>query len=77
MESLFGKLFRNFALKMLSVALGAVIYYLVIQAVINLGLSTDDLKLLTATVVALFLAIPYWKSLAKPKKQRAGGEGHA
>ena len=27
-----------------------------------MGLSTDDLKLLTAVVVALFLAIPYWKS---------------
>ena len=76
-EVLFGKLFRNFALKMLSVALGAVIYYLVIQAVINLGLSTDDLKLLTATVVALFLAIPYWKSLVKFRKQRVGGNGHA
>ena len=76
-EVLFGKVFRNFALKLVAVALGAVIYYLVIQVVLQLGLNTNDLKLLTALVVALFLAIPYWKSLAKPKKQRLGGDGHA
>ena len=76
-EALFGKVFRNFALKLVAVALGAVAYYLVIQVVLQLGLNTNDLKLLTATVVALFLAIPYWKSLAKPKKQRMGGDGHA
>ena len=76
-EVLFGKVFHNFALKLVAVALGAVVYYLVIQVVLQLGLETNDLKLLTATVVALFLAIPYWKSLAKPKKQRVGGDGHA
>ena len=76
-EVLFGKVFHNFALKLVAVALGAVVYYLVIQVVLQLGLNTNDLKLLTATVVALFLAIPYWKSLAKPKKQRVGGDGHA
>ena len=76
-EALFGKVFRNFALKLVSVALGAVAYYLVIQVVLQLGLNTNDLKLLTAAVVALFLAIPYWQSLAKPKKQNAGGNGHA
>ncbi|MCI6956708.1 MAG: ABC transporter permease [Candidatus Faecousia sp.] len=76
-EVLFGKVFHNFALKLTAVALGAVVYYLVIQVVLQLGLNTNDLKLLTATVVALFLAIPYWKSLAKPKKQRLGGDGHA
>ena len=76
-EVLFGKVFHNFALKLVAVALGAVVYYLVIQVVLQLGLNTNDLKLLTATVVALFLAIPYWKSLAKPKKQRVGGDGRA
>lgn len=76
-EVLLGKVFHNFALKLVAVALGAVVYYLVIQVVLQLGLNTNDLKLLTATVVALFLAIPYWKSLAKPKKQRVGGDGHA
>ena len=76
-EVLFGKVFCNFALKLTAVALGAVVYYLVIQVVLQLGLNTNDLKLLTAAVVALFLAIPYWQSLAKPKKQNAGGNGHA
>ena len=60
-EVLFSKVFRNFALKLLACAVGAVIYYIVIQFVLRLGLSTDDLKLLTALVVALFLAVPHWK----------------
>ena len=76
-EVLFGKVFHNFALKLTAGALGAVVYYLVIQVVLQLGLNTNDLTLLTAAVVALFLAIPYWQSLAKPKKQNAGGNGHA
>ena len=76
-EVLFGKVFHNFALNLTAVSLGAVVYYLLIQVVLQLGLNTNDLKLLTAAVVALFLAIPYWQSLAKPKKQNAGGNGHA
>ena len=60
-EVLFGRIFHNFALKLLSVALGAVIYYVVIQVVLTAGLNTNDLKLITAVVVAIFLAIPYWK----------------
>ena len=66
-QVLLGKVFRNFALKLVSVVVGAVIYYLVIQLVLQLGLNTNDLKLLTALVVALFLAIPYWKSLGKKR----------
>lgn len=60
-EVVFGRLFRNFALKLLSVSLGAIIYYLVIQVVLTMGLNSNDLKLLTALVVAVFLAVPYWK----------------
>lgn len=60
-EVLFGKIFKNFALKLLSVAIGGIIYYIVMQFVISLGLNTDDLKLLTAAVVAIFLGIPYIK----------------
>ena len=33
-----------------------------IQVVLCLGLNTNDLKLLTALLVAVFLAIPYWKN---------------
>lgn len=60
-EAIFGKFLHNFSLQLLSVALGGVIYYLVYQTVIWLGLDTDLLKLLSAVVVAIFLAIPYWK----------------
>lgn len=61
-EAIFGKIFRNFGLRLLSVALGAVIYYLVLQVVIWMGIDTNLLKLLSAIVVAIFLAIPTWKS---------------
>lgn len=57
----FDRIFRNFALKLVAVALGGVIYYVVLQVVIWLGFDTDLLKLLSAAVVAVFLAIPYIK----------------
>lgn len=72
-EVTFGKLFRNFALKLLAVSLGSVIYYIVIQAVISLmDINSNYLKLISALVVALFLAIPYWReqhSHAKIRKE--------
>ena len=71
-EVIFGKLFRNFALKLLAVSLGSMIYYLVIQVVLWLGLNTDDLKLLTALVVALFLAMPFWKGRIAARKLKGG-----
>lgn len=74
-EVLFSKVFRNFALKLLACIIGGVIYYAVIQLVLRMGLSTDDLKLLTAAVVAIFLAIPYWKSTAI--KRNIKKEGNA
>ncbi len=61
-EAIFGKIFRNFGFRLLGVALGSIIYYLVLQIVIWLGIDTDLLKLLSAAVVAVFLAIPTWKS---------------
>ncbi len=61
-EVIFGKVFRNFALKLLGVAIGAIIYYIVIQIVLWLGLNTSDLKLLSALIVGIFLAVPYWKA---------------
>ena len=73
-EVAFGKLFTNFALKLLAVSIGAVIYYIVLQIVLQLGLNTNDLKLVSALIVAVFLAIPYWKSHIHTKK---GGAVHA
>ena len=69
-EVIFGKIFRNFALKLLAVSLGAVLYYVVIQVVLWLGLNTDDLKLLTALVVALFLSIPHLKGRLGSHRRR-------
>ena len=58
---IFGKIFKNFALKLLSVSIGAILYYIVLQVVIWLGFDTDLLKLLSAIVVAIFLSVPYIK----------------
>ncbi|MBR2388361.1 MAG: ABC transporter permease [Clostridia bacterium] len=78
-EALFGKIFKNFALRLLAVALGSIIYYIVIQAVITLGFDANLLKLLSATIVAVFLAIPYWKRqyAAKHVRRSKGGEKNA
>lgn len=76
-EVLLGQFFRNFALKLVTVVIGAVIYYIVLQIVLQLGLNTNDLKLLTALIVAVFLAVPYWKDQLFRKKSPvkvAGGE---
>lgn len=64
-EVVFGKLFANFSLKMASVVIGAVIYYVVLQIVLTMGLNTNDLKLISAAIVAVFLAIPYFKANMK------------
>lgn len=61
-EVVFGKIFKNFALRLLAAVLGGIIYYIVMQFVISLGLNTDDLKLLTAVIVAIFLGIPYLRN---------------
>ncbi|MBQ0060064.1 MAG: ABC transporter permease [Lachnospiraceae bacterium] len=71
-EVIFEKIFRNFALKLMACVFGAIIYYIVIQIVLRLGLSTDDLKLLTALVVALFLSVPYWKKRHFSKSKKGG-----
>ena len=76
-EVILGKVFRNFALKLLSAVIGAIIYYVVIQFVLRLGLDTNDLKLLTALVVAVFLAIPYWKGRYFSKSVNKGGVRNA
>ncbi|MCI9425973.1 MAG: ABC transporter permease [Flavonifractor sp.] len=76
-EVLLGKVFRNFALKLLSAVTGAAIYYAVITLVLRLGLESTDLKLLTALVVALFLSIPYWKGKYFTKAVAKGGPANA
>lgn len=76
-QVLFGKIHGNFAFKLLSVAMGGVIYYLVLQVVLWLGLNANDLKLISAIVVAVFLAIPYLKGKHFSKPAKKGGAGRA
>ena len=76
-EAIFGRIFRNFALRLLSVALGSILYYLVLQTVIWMGIDTDLLKLLSALVVAIFLAVPYWQSKYFAKPTKRGGNKNA
>lgn len=78
-DVIFGKLFKNFALRLLAAVLGGVIYYIVIQLVLLMGLNANDLKLFSALVVALFLGVPYWKGQlsAKHVKTNKGGKDNA
>ena len=73
-EAVFGRIFRNFAFKLIGVAFGSILYYIVLQVVIWLGVDTDLLKLLSALVVAVFLAAPYWKGkyFRKPAVKKGG-----
>lgn len=71
-EAIFSRIFRNFALKLLSVVFGSILYYLVLQVVIWMGIDTDLLKMLSALVVALFLAFPYWKGKYFTKAKPGG-----
>ena len=76
-EVVFGKLFINFGFKLFAVSIGAIIYYIVLQVTLQLGLSTNDLKLVSALIVAVFLAIPYWKGRmfrGKVQPQKGGSE---
>ncbi|MBQ1843742.1 MAG: ABC transporter permease [Lachnospiraceae bacterium] len=52
----------NFALRLIFVVIGSIIYYIVIGVVLWLRMPTNDLKLFTAIIVAIFLAIPYLKN---------------
>ena len=76
-EVIFGKFASKrkaaFAWTMAAVVCGSVIYYMVYQLVLWLKFPSEDMKLLTAVVVAAFLAIPYLKEKSSVKK---GGAKH-
>ena len=76
-EVLLGKIFRNFALRLTGVVIGAICYYVVIALVIQMGLNTDDLKLFSAAFVALALYIPHWRNNHPGKHMHKGGKTHA
>ena len=69
-EVVFKKIKHNFAGTLAFVTFGAVIYYIVIQITLLLGLNTNDLKLITAIIVGLFLALPYWKGRISERRSR-------
>ena len=72
-EAVFGRIFHNFGFRLLGVVFGSILYYLVLQVVIWRGIDTDLLKLLSALVVAVFLAVPYWKGRYFSKPVKKGG----
>ncbi len=74
-EVLFGKISVNFAVRLGGVVAGGIIYYIVYQTVIFLGIDTDLLKMLSAIVVAIFLAVPYWKKRFTRPKIKQGESG--
>ena len=73
-EAIFGRLSQNFAVRLAGVIGGGIIYYAVYQTVIWIGLDTDLLKMLSALVVAVFLAVPYWKTKIFSRPRKKGGK---
>lgn len=73
-DALVSKISKNFFIRLLGVAVGGVVYYIVYQIVICFKIDTDLLKMLSALVVAIFLAVPYWKKkyFAKSKQLKKG-----
>ena len=76
-EALCPKLVTNFAIRLLCVAGGAIIYWFVFQTVVFLGLPSELLKMLSALVVACFLGIPYVKKTYFSKKKKTEVKRHA
>lgn len=68
-EVIFGNRF-NFAYKLVSVIGGSIIYRIIIAVVLQLGMESTDLKLLTAVIVAVALAIPVIKQNLMQKAKR-------
>ncbi len=64
------KLITNFAIRLLCVTGGAIIYWFVFQTVVFMGLPSELLKMLSALVVALFLGVPYLKKTYFSKKRK-------
>ena len=76
-EALCPRLVTNFAIRLLCVAGGAIIYWFVFQTVVFLGLPSELLKMLSALVVACFLGIPYVKKTYFSKKKKTEVKRHA
>ena len=62
----------NFIIRLLFVVIGAIIYYIAIGIVLWLRMPTNNLKLFTAIIVAIFLAVPHLKDKANNSFAKAG-----
>ena len=78
------KIKSNFVTSLVGVIGGGIVYYIVYNFVILLGLKTDYLKMLSAIIVALFLGIPHLQSeyFTKPRElhphaDQTGGDHNA
>ena len=69
-EVLVKKFKGNMVISLLGIVLGGIIYYLVFNIIIILGFDTDLLKMLSALLVGIFLAIPYWKNNYRKKRKK-------
>ena len=56
-EVIFGKK-AGFKLRLTSIIVGSIIYRIIVAIVLQMGMNTDDLKLLTAILVAIALSVP-------------------
>lgn len=78
------KIKPNFVVSLIGVVGGAIVYFMIFSLVLLLGIKTDYLKMLSAIIVAVFLAVPYLKAtyFTRPKplplpEENAGGEENA
>ncbi len=73
------KIKPNFVVSLIGVIGGGIVYYIIYNFVVLLGLKTDYLKMLSALIVAVFLAVPYLKGkyFSKPVHIVTGGDGDA
>ena len=67
----------NYMLRMAAVVFGAIMYFCVIAVVLWLGLETTDMKLISALIVAAFLAVPYLKGKYNASHVKRGGGKNA
>lgn len=73
-EALFAK-HLNFMGRLIFVVIGGIIYYIVVGIVLWLKMPTNDLKLFTAIIVAIFLAVPYLRAKSKNSFAKAAKKG--
>ena len=75
------KIKPNFVVSLIGVVGGGIVYYIIYNLVVLMGIKTDYLKMLSALIVVLFLAVPYLKgkyfTKQKPLPLNCGGDDNA